>query len=924
MKKILKLLMVGVLLFGLSIKHQPVKAADTPRGRIYITEILTDDSGKSGEHGMYTWNQHTHTLTLENVNIKADGGHGIFYNDQGSGLDLNIVLKGENTIDVSGSQDSTYGILKSGSGKLTIKGDGRLTIKVSDEQKPKEGSFVGIHAVHLIIGGHTKLDVETSDNLNQNFHSTNHGSFGLDGRNISIIDNAQVNIKAGKSRFNTSAGIRSSAGNVVISSKQPVNIESYNHGILFYSNDELNPSDFVLGNQSRLNIKIDGEDQYQKTGIKSPGNVDAVDHPSLVNVSINDNAHLSIDLGKTNATEDSSLLLSSGIIANQVSINKGALVDIKIADNYLIQSGISSKQTQIDRATLNIELGKTQTKVTSSAVPKAKNIGIEALEKLIIKDDSVVKIVTNGVVSSTQKSDNSNLIRTNELQIDNMSYLNLQALQTWTDENNANLGHLIRAAKVSMGTSKLEAMRAKVAANKGNSLIGNVSEVNLPVGTSFMGKANAEEAYVDGKAHLDGTTYNVVSNVDTDFEFVLINSIINDEDFVTSLVNIPKGVVNSSIGNYNLNMYVSGQEVPYTFTLESGPDWLKIQGNNLYGIRPNTKADEQTAKIKVTSTNGKESTLEVNVGAILAEQTTYKVAITNGQGPSEAVEGELVDIVADSVKGKVFVKWLGEGVSFINESDISTSFVMPNHDVAISVVYDDATTFKVTLENAKFEDGEREDRYEGESVFVRANILPGKQFKRWMVEPAVITVSNTIVYDGNIGSFYMPAQAVKITAVYEDIVYKLTAGANQSFTLGSDKELTFVIDADYEGFAGVELNDQLLEPKHYGSQSGSTVVTLKNAFLNTLKEGKHTIAFVFKDGVKTETEFTILAATQEPVKPDDSKPDDSKPNETKPEGGQSEKDKLPGMGDNHNLSILAMLLMALGWAVIEKSKMIKE
>ena len=106
-------------------------------------------------------------------------------------------------------------------------------------------------------------------------------------------------------------------------------------------------------------------------------------------------------------------------------------------------------------------------------------------------------------------------------------------------------------------------------------------------------------------------------------------------------------------------------------------------------------------------------------------------------------------------------------------------------------------------------------------------------------------------------------------------------------------------------------------------------MTLKNAFLNTLKEGKHTVAFVFKDGVKTKTEFTILAATQEPgkpdgSKPDETKPDDNKPDETKPEGGQSEKDKLPGMGDNHNLSILAMLLMALGWAVIEKTKTIKE
>ena len=57
----------------------------------------------------------------------------------------------------------------------------------------------------------------------------------------------------------------------------------------------------------------------------------------------------------------------------------------------------------------------------------------------------------------------------------------------------------------------------------------------------------------------------------------------------------------------------------------------------------------------------------------------------------------------------------------------------------------------------------------------------------------------------------------------------------------------------------VAVDDVLVDPAMYTAVNGSTIVTLKPEYLESLSLGLHTLTFVYNNG-KTSTYFTILAA----------------------------------------------------------------
>jgi len=55
------------------------------------------------------------------------------------------------------------------------------------------------------------------------------------------------------------------------------------------------------------------------------------------------------------------------------------------------------------------------------------------------------------------------------------------------------------------------------------------------------------------------------------------------------------------------------------------------------------------------------------------------------------------------------------------------------------------------------------------------------------------------------------------------------------------------------------MDGALVDPANYTAVSGSTIVTFKPAYLETLALGKHTAEFVYTDG-SASTSLTILSA----------------------------------------------------------------
>lgn len=122
--------------------------------------------------------------------------------------------------------------------------------------------------------------------------------------------------------------------------------------------------------------------------------------------------------------------------------------------------------------------------------------------------------------------------------------------------------------------------------------------------------------------------------------------------------------------------------------------------------------------------------------------------------------------------------------------------------------------------------------------------------------------------------------------------YRIIEGDGSTWTKESDEGLTFVANGAYSKFTGVEIDGEVISTQNYMAESGSTEITLKSYYLNTLTVGEHTISVLYTDGEATGT-FTIAK-----------KPADSTSLQT---------------GDDSNIVLWAMLLLISSGAVLTLS-----
>lgn len=104
---------------------------------------------------------------------------------------------------------------------------------------------------------------------------------------------------------------------------------------------------------------------------------------------------------------------------------------------------------------------------------------------------------------------------------------------------------------------------------------------------------------------------------------------------------------------------------------------------------------------------------------------------------------------------------------------------------------------------------------------------------------------------------------INLEVVVEKIVYEVTEGANQKYTITKNNEAKFKINADFRLFddGKVYVDNELVDPKNYTAESGSTIITLKKEFVDTLSIGEHTLKVVFNDGGEAITTFNVAKVT---------------------------------------------------------------
>ena len=162
--------------------------------------------------------------------------------------------------------------------------------------------------------------------------------------------------------------------------------------------------------------------------------------------------------------------------------------------------------------------------------------------------------------------------------------------------------------------------------------------------------------------------------------------------------------------------------------------------------------------------------------------------------------------------------------------------------------------------------------------------------------------------------------AVEIPVGGIETPYAITEGTGSSYALQSGNSLTVRGNGDFSKFTGIKVDGVQIAAENYEAKSGSTIVTLKSSYLDTLTAGTHSLEILWTDG-SASTVFTIQQS--ESQKPDNNvkvsnanqTPANQNPQTTpqnNTEQTASVEDKSPKTGEDDNLLVLAAWLFLLG------------
>ena len=146
--------------------------------------------------------------------------------------------------------------------------------------------------------------------------------------------------------------------------------------------------------------------------------------------------------------------------------------------------------------------------------------------------------------------------------------------------------------------------------------------------------------------------------------------------------------------------------------------------------------------------------------------------------------------------------------------------------------------------------------------------------------------------------------------------YQIIDGANSSWTHDSDGNITIRGNGDFSKFTGVKVDGNLIDKSNYTAKEGSTIITLKASYLNTLSAGNHTVEILWTDG-SASTTFTTKANISDNSNNNQNDNNNSNSSDDKPSSGTDKKDvTAPKTGDNTPSVWLFILSILSGTGLI--------
>ena len=326
--------------------------------------------------------------------------------------------------------------------------------------------------------------------------------------------------------------------------------------------------------------------------------------------------------------------------------------------------------------------------------------------------------------------------------------------------------------------------------------------------------------------------------------------------------------VDGTTGNLTLNWSI----IQATPTYEVPTDLTSIVGKTLGDVILPTgftwnnlatvlTAGEQTYKATYTpeDTVNYKTITDIDITVVTKDLFDVNTSVNGGNGTitsskTNVIEGSVVEITFTPDTGYMIDKVLVNGtVTEVTNNKLSL-IVNDNKDVEVSykkipftITVKDVTGATITPNGAV-----SVNYGDNKEFTITANT--GYKLVKVLVDGADKTSSMTedkLKLENIISN-------IEIEVVVEKIVYEVTEGANQKYTITKNTEAKFKINADYNLFDGkVYVDDVLVESENYTSESGSTIITFKQSYIDTLSEGEHTLKVAFTDGGEATTNFTV-------------------------------------------------------------------
>ena len=196
---------------------------------------------------------------------------------------------------------------------------------------------------------------------------------------------------------------------------------------------------------------------------------------------------------------------------------------------------------------------------------------------------------------------------------------------------------------------------------------------------------------------------------------------------------------------------------------------------------------------------------------------------------------------------------------------------------------------------------------------IRLRAKPGYTFD----DNCPVTVNDAEVNNVNViktldGLFVTAVKTITPQASGTVPDYKVVDGAGGVWTKNTDGTLTFRSNGDFSRFTGVKVDGNLISSDNYEVVPGSSSVTLKFGYLDTLADGMHTLTLVYSDG-ECSADFEIKSARS-----------DGGTTPEKPDAGNTGAGKTPQTGDSNYVLWIALLLASggvlIGMAIFTKRK----